>query len=72
MLTVRMLAARWHISERAVYELIASGALRHVRLGRLVRVPEEALLEIESQGVSRMVGPRARRPQEGAPAIPCG
>lgn len=62
MLTVRMLADRWHVSERAVYELIAKGVVRHVRLGRLVRVPEEALLEIERQGVSRMVGPRSDRP----------
>jgi excisionase family DNA binding protein len=61
MFTARMIAERWYVSERAVRELIARGVLRHVRLGRLIRIPEDALVEIERVGVSRLVGPRAGR-----------
>lgn len=64
MFTARMLSERWHCSERAVRALIATGGLRCVRLGRLVRIPEDALLELERVGVARLVALRPRHAPE--------
>jgi excisionase family DNA binding protein len=66
MFTARMLAERWHCSERAVRALIARGGLKTVRLGRLVRIPEDALLEVERVGVARLVALRPRYAPEHA------
>lgn len=38
-------AAYLRVDKAAVYEMIRDGALRHVRIGRLIRVPQSALDE---------------------------
>ncbi len=58
MLTVFDVANRLQISERSVRDLIWQGRLRHMRFGRLVRIPEEALAEIETTGIDRLIAPR--------------
>ena len=42
---VREVAKRLDCSRDAVYALIASGQLRAIRVGRLLRVPESALAD---------------------------
>jgi excisionase family DNA binding protein len=51
MLSVRDVATRWQMSERGVRNLVARGALRATRFGRLIRFTEEAVVELESTGV---------------------
>lgn len=58
MLTVFDVASRLQISERSVRDLIWQGRLRHTRLGRLIRIPEDALTEVESIGLDRLIVPR--------------
>lgn len=38
LLTVHQVAAQWGVSERTVRRLIATGRLRCIRIGRLVRI----------------------------------
>jgi excisionase family DNA binding protein len=38
-LTIRQLAARWHVSPRTIRRKINTGELRAVRIGRQLRVP---------------------------------
>lgn len=42
---VAEVAAFLRVDKAAVYDLVKTGALRHVRIGRLIRVPESALAE---------------------------
>lgn len=42
---VTEVAAYLRVDKAAVYEMIRDGALRHVRIGRLIRVPQPALDE---------------------------
>lgn len=44
--TMREVAEAISASERTVYSLIQRGELRAVRLGRLVRIPHEAIAEL--------------------------
>jgi excisionase family DNA binding protein len=48
LLTVEEAAALLRIGRNTAYELIAQGALPHVRLGRLIRVPRHS---VEGSGV---------------------
>lgn len=41
------LAERWGCSAQHIRDLIAKGALRHFRVGRLIRVPAVAVKEFE-------------------------
>ena len=72
MFTARMLAERWVCSERAVRALIAWGGLKTVRLGRLVRIPEDALLEVERVGVAHLMPLRPRQAPEHAATAKVG
>jgi excisionase family DNA binding protein len=47
--TVREVADILKLSARTVYYLIATGQLRAVRVGKHIRVPHDALLELLSQ-----------------------
>lgn len=42
---VAEVAAFLRVDKAAVYDLVKTGALRHVRIGRLIRVPESALAD---------------------------
>lgn len=50
MLTVAEAAKALQVSLRTVYNLLESGALRSVRIGRAWRVPESALAEFVERG----------------------
>ncbi|WP_428485991.1 helix-turn-helix domain-containing protein [Rhodopila sp.] len=43
--SVRQVAARWGVSDRHVYDLVAAKALGHLRIGSLIRI---RLVDIES------------------------
>jgi excisionase family DNA binding protein len=43
LLTPAEVAERWHVRRARIYALIQAGALPVVRLGRSVRVPQQAL-----------------------------
>ena len=45
--TVEELAARWNVSTATIYQWIRKGQLKAVKLGSLVRVREEIVLEFE-------------------------
>jgi excisionase family DNA binding protein len=45
LLSVPEVAQRCNCAESTVRELIRQNRIRHVRLGRLIRVPESALLD---------------------------
>lgn len=49
--TPATLAARWGCSDTLVYDLLNSGVLRGFRLGKLWRIPSEAVEEYESRPV---------------------
>jgi excisionase family DNA binding protein len=52
-LTPRAVADRWHCSERHVRNLVREGQLRAFRLGgRLLRIPEDAVREIECRNTA--------------------
>lgn len=40
---VSIVASTLQVSEKTIYRLIRRGGLRHVRIGRVIRVPVEAL-----------------------------
>jgi excisionase family DNA binding protein len=42
-------AARWSVSRRHVYNLVASGALGHIRVGTLIRIREEDVTAYEAR-----------------------
>lgn len=44
-LTVPQLADILHIGRNAAYDLVKSGAIRSIRIGRTIRIPKSALLE---------------------------
>lgn len=44
-LKVDEVAQRLRVERNTVYNLVASGALRSVRLGRVIRIPESAVAE---------------------------
>ena len=44
-LTVPQMAKELNISRNTAYELIRSGQIRSVRIGRQIRIPRDALLE---------------------------
>jgi excisionase family DNA binding protein len=48
-LTVAEVAAYLRIGKGLIYEMVRSGELRSVRMGRLVRVPREALSEMAGE-----------------------
>jgi excisionase family DNA binding protein len=48
-LKVPQVAAHLNVSRRTVYELLASGALRSVKVRGAVRVPREFLAEYEAR-----------------------
>jgi excisionase family DNA binding protein len=50
MLKVREVGAKLRIGRNQAYELVRSGALRSVRIGRAIRVPVEALEEYKAGG----------------------
>lgn len=45
LLTVKEVSVRLDVHEKTVYRLIWASKLRYVRVGRLVKVPREAILE---------------------------
>jgi excisionase family DNA binding protein len=49
LLTAEEAAARLKIPRKAVYELVRTGALRSVRIGRRLRFPESALMVWEQE-----------------------
>lgn len=44
-LTVPEMAEILHIGRNAAYDLVKSGAIRSLRIGRNIRIPQAALLE---------------------------
>ncbi len=52
-LTVPELAAFLRIGRNQAYALVASGAIRSVRIGRVVRVPRQAVEAFLAAGSSR-------------------
>lgn len=42
---VKEIAAHLRTEQSVIYNLIRDGKLRHVRVGRLIRIPESALRE---------------------------
>ncbi|MGR1583314.1 helix-turn-helix domain-containing protein [Thalassobius sp. S69A] len=72
--TPETLAATWGCSAETVRNLCRSGTLKHFRLGRLYRIPANAVEEYEcqtsasdgSEVVSASTGPN---PTESAPGI---
>ncbi|MGQ3486076.1 helix-turn-helix domain-containing protein [Roseovarius pacificus] len=49
-MTPDMLADRWHCSAETVRNLVKSGDLRGFRVGRMIRIPWDAVEEYECQG----------------------
>ena len=46
MLTVREAAAILRIGRNQLYQAVAHGQLRAIRIGRAIRVPKQALLDL--------------------------
>lgn len=44
-MTVPEMAEILHIGRNAAYDLVKSGAIRSIRIGRNIRIPQSALLE---------------------------
>lgn len=44
-MTVPEMAEILHIGHNAAYDLVKSGAIRSIRIGRNIRIPQSALLE---------------------------
>jgi excisionase family DNA binding protein len=69
-LTVPEAAEALRVSRGAGYELVRSGVLRSIRLGRTIRVPKSALVEllvVGDIGTGRGAGPRHRGPAHAEP-----
>ncbi|WP_170759780.1 excisionase family DNA-binding protein [Ruegeria lacuscaerulensis] len=47
--TPKQLANRWGCSTRTVRAVVLSGSLPHFRVGRLMRIPEEAVQTFEKR-----------------------
>jgi excisionase family DNA binding protein len=47
--TVQSLAAYWGVSPSHIYNLIHSNALRHMRIGKAIRIPQLIVKEFEEQ-----------------------
>ncbi|MBV8648459.1 MAG: helix-turn-helix domain-containing protein [Paludibacterium sp.] len=45
--TVHTLAAYWGVSPSHIYNLVHSNALRHLRIGKAIRIPEIFIKEFE-------------------------
>jgi len=45
--TVQSLAAYWGVSPSHIYNLIHSNALRHMRIGKAIRIPNHFIKEFE-------------------------
>ena len=43
--TVQSLAAYWEVSPSHIYNLIHSNALRHMRIGKAIRIPVDLVKE---------------------------
>ncbi len=43
------------LGRTSVYELLRCGKLRHVRFGRGIRIPKEAITEINCNGTSEAI-----------------
>ncbi|WP_226660578.1 excisionase family DNA-binding protein [Alteriqipengyuania lutimaris] len=56
--TPAALAERWGCSTTAVYDLLATGALRSFRVGKLWRIPATAVDEYESGSPPPTDGPQ--------------
>lgn len=48
-LSVPELAAALHIGRNAAYELVKSGQIRCIRIGKSIRIPQSALLDYLNQ-----------------------
>ena len=48
-LSVPELAAVLHIGRNAAYELVNSGKIRSIRIGKNIRIPQSALLDYLTQ-----------------------
>ena len=64
LMTVTDVATRLAIGRTTVYELIANGGLRTIKIGRCRRIPESAL----DEGIARQVG--GHRGQGGDSEMP--
>jgi excisionase family DNA binding protein len=53
MLTVNEAATQLRVSRGAVYQLVRSGVLASVRIGRSVRIPERVLVNFIESGGAR-------------------
>jgi excisionase family DNA binding protein len=47
--TVQSLATYWGVSPSHIYNLIHSNALRHMRIGKAIRIPANFIKEFEEQ-----------------------
>jgi excisionase family DNA binding protein len=48
--SMRETARLWGCSERSIWALVASGKLEHFKIGRLVRIPREAVNAFMTNG----------------------
>ena len=62
LLTADELAASWRVTRGHVYELVRRGVLPRVRLGRSLRIPEDAVRQLIAAGGWR----KASSPSEAA------
>lgn len=51
-LTVQQVAEVLQCSDKHVYDLAAEGAIRRIKVGRLVRIPRQALVEFLNGGMA--------------------
>ncbi len=51
-LTVSEVALRFHCSRDTIYRQIAQGAIPHVKLGQLVRVPARWVDQLETESLT--------------------
>ena len=52
--TVQSLAAYWGVSPSHIYNLIHSNALRHMRIGKAIRIPTIFIKEYEEQSCQEL------------------
>ena len=67
-LTVAEVASLMRVSKMTVYRLVNAGTLPAVRVGRSVRVPEQAVHELPSALLSSRPGSLVAKPGREAPA----
>ena len=48
--STKELALRWNCSDQHIRDLVRTGAIRHFRVGRLIRIPAAAVEEHEARG----------------------